>query len=116
MDYTEQNTKPFPWECWMLEGVQTQLDVPARRHRMVLEISKPVFDMDDKDAEELIAWMREFIRMGPDFSFELDHHIKTHGERIRLIRERNEWKAKYEELKSHVDFMKELYGGGKVKG
>ena len=111
MDYTGQSTKPFPWECWTLEDVQTQLDVPGCKHQVILVISKPVRDMDNKDAEALFAWMSKFIRMGPDFSFELDHHIKTHGERIRLIRERDEWKAKYEELKSHVDFMKGLYGG-----
>ena len=115
MDYTGQNTEPFPWECWTLEDVQTQLDVIDCKHKMILVISKPVRDMDDKNAKVLLAWMREFIGMGPDFSFELNHHLNTHGERIRLIRERDEWKAKYEELKSHVDFMKELYGGGGEK-
>ena len=39
------------------------------------------------------------------FSF---YTSKEYNERRKIINERDEWKRKYEELKSHVDFMRGL--------
>lgn len=76
-----------------------------------IELSKDNSLLDAAEYSFLLNTLMDNIR---DCTLFYIDDKDTHA-MIGLIRERNEWRTKYEELKSHVDFMKELYGGGGAK-
>ena len=103
----------FPNEEWTLDSFCEMVDPQGSRIHFKFEISKSRYDLDPADMELLKQTLKNCIK-SDKFAFYIDHE-GLFQDRSRITQERDEWKGKYEELKAHVDFMKELYSGKETK-
>lgn len=94
----------FPNEDWCLDEIDKYENPASGKITLILRISKSRYQVDPEELSPMLEAFKRCMNM-TGFSFYFKEEI---FERARLSSERDEWKKKYEELKSHVDFMKEF--------